>query len=197
MARAQINASLSAKASDSAAQPAAACNVWEHVDLFDDPPTADPPPLSVPLLAAPSGRHMENPDDTSAPPTKRRCSAAGRAGVAEPALAASPNPPANPPSSKPSPPPDADDEVMAAVFRRIRRRLDRLRRYNRAGRHREAREQAATILGAAAAAGCRRIAGRAARLVSVAGYLAAAAVDEVEVQLDAAEAIWRSSRCVI
>ena len=102
-----------------------------------------------------------------------------------------------PPSRLPAHAAEADDMRMAAVFRRVRRRLERLRRYNGAGRHREAREQAATILGVAAAVGCRRVAGRAARLLGSSGYLAAAAVDDLELQLDTAEAIWSSSRCVV
>ena len=60
--------------------------------------------------------------------------------------------------SKPAPLPtagDADDTHMAALFRRARRRLERLRRYNNAARFREARDQAAAVLGATAGGGCR------------------------------------------
>jgi hypothetical protein len=91
---------------------------------------------------------------------------------------------------------------MAAAFRRARRRLDRLRRLNRAGRFREARAQAAGILAAAAPAGCRRLAAGAARLQGGAGpappgYIPRAAVDEMERLIDSAEALWGSMRCVV
>ena len=43
------------------------------------------------------------------------------------------------------------EERAAALFRRLRRRLARTRRYNRAGRFREAREQAAAARARAAA----------------------------------------------
>jgi len=95
---------------------------------------------------------------------------------------------------------------MEAVFADLRRRLDRLRHFNMANRESAARREAAAILSAAAGAGCKRIASRAARLLlpstkanrEAAGrYLSAGALDEVEVQLDAAEALWRSCRVVV
>jgi hypothetical protein len=92
---------------------------------------------------------------------------------------------------------EREDAGMAAAFGRMRQRLARLRRHNRAGRFREARAQAGGVLAAAAAAGCRRVAGRAARLLGGGGYIGAWALDEVEAQVDAAEALWRSGRCVV
>mmetsp|Transcript_61071 Transcript_61071/g.164094 ORF Transcript_61071/g.164094 Transcript_61071/m.164094 type:complete len:247 (-) Transcript_61071:116-856(-) len=95
---------------------------------------------------------------------------------------------------------------IEAVFADLRRRLDRLRRLNMANRGSAARREAAAMLSAAAGAGCKRIASRAARLLlpstkanrEAAGrYLSAGALDEVEVQLDAAEALWRSCRVVV
>ncbi len=86
---------------------------------------------------------------------------------------------------------------MAAVFRRLRRRLERLRRYNHTARFRETRDQAAAILSAAAAAGCQRIAARAARALVRPGYLAAGTLDDLELHIDTAEAIWNSSRIVV
>ena len=86
---------------------------------------------------------------------------------------------------------------MAAVFRRVRRRLERLRRYNRGGRTREARAQASSILLEASGAGCRRLAARAAQLLESSGYFPAETVDSLEAQLDAAEAIWHSARCLV
>ena len=103
-------------------------------------------------------------------------------------------------TSKPPPLPtagDADDTRMAALFRRARRRLERLRRYNGAARFREARDLAAAVVGGAAGGGCRGLAAAAARLLDGSGYMPAAAVDEVEQQLDVAEAIWASGRCVV
>jgi hypothetical protein len=86
---------------------------------------------------------------------------------------------------------------MASLFRRLRRRLDRLRRYNRTARYREAREQAAAILGAAAAAGCQRIAGRAARVLGRTGYVTAGTLDDLELQIDTAEAMWSACRSLV
>jgi hypothetical protein len=92
---------------------------------------------------------------------------------------------------------DADAECMTALFRRLRRRFQRLRRYNHTARFREARDQAAAILSASAAAGCQRIAARAARALVRTGYLAARTLDDLELQIDTAEAIWNSSRIVV
>jgi hypothetical protein len=93
--------------------------------------------------------------------------------------------------------PDAKAVGMTNLFRRLRRRLDRLRRYNRTARYREVREQATAILGAAAAAGCQRIAGRAARVLGRTGYVTAATLDELEQQIDTAEAMWNSCRTLV
>jgi hypothetical protein len=203
VARAQLRTAQAAKPIAVASEPSEPLhngNVWEHVDLFDDPPTAD---VFVPPSAPPqTGRCADDADHPSAPRAKRaRLSAvdgdqsahpAATAATADDCGAAVPDPVQPPAQSA-----EQADRRMAAVFRRVRRRLERLRRYNGAARHREAREQAAAILGAAAAAGCRRIAGRAARLLGCAGYLPAAATQDLELQLDAAEAIWASSRCVV
>jgi hypothetical protein len=92
---------------------------------------------------------------------------------------------------------DTEGARMIRTFRRVRRRLERLRRYNRSGRAQDTRDQAAAIRAAAAAVGCRCIAAQAERLVAVGGYIATVSVDDLEAQVDAAEAIWHSSRCVI
>lgn len=174
IARTHLQAASSAQPSLAAA---ADTGEWEHVSLFD----ASDPPLDLPALPLATGRRADS-DLQSEPPAKRSCTAGGGSG--RPAAGAGRHS-------------DKEEALMGAVFRRVRRRMERLRRYNRAGRFREAREQAAAILGAAAPAGCRRLAAQAARLLSGSGYLPAAAVDELEVQLDAAEAIWASGRCVV
>ena len=89
------------------------------------------------------------------------------------------------------------DHVTAALFR-ARRHLGRLRLHNRAGRSRDARAQADRVCAAAAAAGCSLLAAAAARVAHLAAtgrYLPAAAVDEVELQLDVAEALWNWGLC--
>jgi hypothetical protein len=90
----------------------------------------------------------------------------------------------------PRSPAAADAERAAALFRRLRRRLARTRRYNRAGRFREAREQAAAVLAAAAAAGCGLVAEWAARMLGRAGYATSATLDDLELRIDTAEALW-------
>ncbi len=81
---------------------------------------------------------------------------------------------------------------MAAALSQMRRRLERLRQHNRAGRPGEARVQAAALLRAAAAAGCPRIAAAAARVAWGAGYVPAAAVEELEAWLDTADTLRRA-----
>jgi hypothetical protein len=178
IARAHLRAPAAHKPpAASNAVAAAVGGEWEHVDLFADAADAGTPPLAA-------GRRPD-PGPSPEPPAKRCCKAGASAGGGGLAAAG---------DARGC---DAEEALIGGVFRRVRRRLERLRRYNRAGRFREAREQAAAILGAAAPAGCRRLAAQAARLLTGSGYLPAAAVDEVEVQLDAAEAIWTSGRCVI
>ena len=148
---------------------------WEHVDLFSE--------CGVFLLEArrPLRSSYEPP-----PSAKRACACSSKITGPLPAtlLAA--------PARH-----DANDKRMAMVFRRVRRRLERLRRCNRAARFGEARRQVAAILHITAAAGCRRLATATARLLRGSGYLPSAVVDEVELLLDAAEAIWASGRCVV
>jgi hypothetical protein len=152
---------------------------WEHVDLFNDALPANPQQSAAvqPVPFAPDAF-----------------------------LAAQLSHPASPPAIAPSRASDqplstaradADAARMTALFRRLRRRLERLRRYNRTSRCREAREQVAAMLGAAAAGGCQRIASRAARLLGWTGYLTAATLDDLEQQIDTAEAVWNSCRCVV
>jgi hypothetical protein len=90
---------------------------------------------------------------------------------------------------------EADDR-MGAVFHRIHRHLECLRRYNRAGRYREAQEEVMAILAEATSAGCRRLAAQASRLAVVTGYLPEKVLSELEVHLDAAQALWKSGRYV-
>ena len=95
--------------------------------------------------------------------------------------------------------PISAEDVTAALVR-ARRRLERLRRFYHAGRHCDAVAQAKRVRAAADAAGCTQLAAaaaRAVRLTAARRYLPVAAVDEVELQLDAAAALWSSCRCVV
>ena len=93
---------------------------------------------------------------------------------------------------------DADDgSPILATFALMRHSLDRLRWHNCANRFREAREQAGGLRRAAAAAGCQRVAAVAGRVAAAEGYVPAVAVWELEAHLDAAEALWRSGRCLV
>ncbi len=134
---------------------------WEHVDLFHDPLAPDMQQTAAAAAAEP----VQSAQVTCSSP---------------PAIA----PPHKPELLASTTRADADAARMAALFRRLRRRLERLRRYNRTARFREAREQAAAILGTAAAGGCQRIASRAARLLGWTGYLTAATLDDLELQID-------------
>ena len=108
---------------------------WEHVDLFSE--------CGVFLLEA----HRPLPSSCEPPPSAkhaRACSSKMTGPLPATLLAA--------PARH-----DANDKRMAMVFRRVRRRLERLRRCNRAARFGEARRQVAAILHITAAAGCRRL----------------------------------------
>jgi hypothetical protein len=157
---------------------------WEHVDLFHEPfhPDTQPARAAVPAGAKPAPLARSPVLLSEADPAS-----------SSPAITQAHEPEQLAPATLA----DADAARMATLFLRLRRRLERLRRYNRTARHREAREQAAAILGAAAAGGCQRIAGRAARLLGWTGYLTAAVLDDLELQIDTAEAVWDSCRSVV
>ena len=93
---------------------------------------------------------------------------------------------------------DAVADAVTAAFPELRLRLDALRRHNRRNRPRAVRAEAEAAAATAGAAGLHRLAAAAGRAVAAAGqgrFLSAEAVDEMEMLLDAAEALWRSCRC--
>ena len=200
-ARAHIDAALP---TPSAAAVEVDCDIhardagdWEHVPLFDEPdpgqqqlagtaaalaPSPSPPaPASDQALTCNATQWAEKPVQAPIP-------ASSTTRTTDPAPANLKVRPSSPPGS------DADEARAAALFRRLRRRLARMRRYNRTARFREAREQAAAVLAAAAAAGCQGVAEWAARMLGRAGYVPAAALDDLELRIDTAEAAWAALR---
>ncbi len=163
---------------------------WEHVPLFDDLPitcqqlhaaTAE----AVPCPLAPASNHALTAQREQPLCLIPRCPSPAREMAIDPAAVC--------PDSAPGP----DEARAAALFRRLRRRLARIRRYNRTVRFREAREQAAAVLAAAAAAGCRRIAEWAALMLGRAGYMTAETLDDLELRIDTSEAVWRACRSFV
>ncbi len=199
-ARAHIDAALSARAAPKTAAVDFDCEArsrgpddWEHIPLFEHAPrfAEQPTPSSQPHIAAAAA---SSPAPESNQPLTHH--AAERAELSCLFSSADCATAIDPAAGRPSSPedPGAEEARAAALFRRLRRRLKRMRRYNRTARFRDAREQAAAILAAAAAAGCRGIAEWAARLLGRAGYVTAATLDDLELRIDTAGALWAACR---
>jgi hypothetical protein len=89
---------------------------------------------------------------------------------------------------------------MAAVFRRVRRRLERLSRHNHAGRLAQAAAAASQLAAAASSGGCTRLeaaAGVAGARAAAGEHVPADGIRELERQLAVCEALWRSSKWVV
>jgi hypothetical protein len=215
-ARAHIHAALSAPAAPwtvavEVDERTRGADDWEHVPLFDepagdsqgwgkDPPLwQDPPQHAEVAAAAATAQHAAASVAGPRPSATDPSHPTPTGGMAEPSRL--PTSPARvmdkhgpgsaamvrlDPTSKVT----VDARRASALFRRLRRRLARTRRYNRAGRFREAREQAAAVLAAAAAAGCGWVAEWAARMLGRAGYATSATLDDLELRIDTAEALW-------
>ena len=84
------------------------------------------------------------------------------------------------------------DSKMATFFQRLRVRMRQLRACNACGDVDAVREDAAAIAEAAADCCCRGLALRAARVAGTRGYVTSWEMDELELQLDTAEAMWLS-----
>lgn len=94
----------------------------------------------------------------------------------------------------------ARDAHMAALFDHLRRALHRLRRDNDRGRAAGVRRHALAMRRAAAMGGCLRVVERAERVAEVAeaeGHVMRETLDDLELEADAAEALWRTAGWVV
>ena len=92
--------------------------------------------------------------------------------------------------------PADDDSGMVETFQQLRHHLDAVRWHNRRGSPGAARAEAAAAAAGAAAAGLPRVAAAAERIAAAGGcYLQADVVEQLEILIDSAEALWGSSRC--
>ena len=91
----------------------------------------------------------------------------------------------------------ARDAHMAALFEYLHSALARLRSHNGRGQAAAVRRAALGVRQAAAVAGCLRLVAQAERVAGTAeaeGHVMREALDELELQMDAAEALWRAGR---
>jgi len=101
-----------------------------------------------------------------------------------------------PPLDPPAPPHDKGGptvtvaDKMGAVFGQLRARVLQLRQHNCGGRVEAVRAEAAAIAATAADCCCRGLAAHAARAAEATGYVPRSVLDELEQQLDTAEAMW-------
>ncbi len=94
----------------------------------------------------------------------------------------------------------AGDVYMAALFEHLHRTLAQLRSHNDRGRAAMVRRLALDMRQAAAVAGCLRVVVRAERVAGTAeaeGYVMREALDDLELEIDAAEALWRAAGWVM
>jgi hypothetical protein len=92
------------------------------------------------------------------------------------------------------------DAYMATLFEHLRHTLHRLRSFNDQGRAAAVRWHALSMRQAAAVAGCLRLGVRAERVASAAeveGHVMREALDDLELEMDAAEALWRAAGWVV
>ena len=91
-----------------------------------------------------------------------------------------------------------DDAVMAEAFPRLRRRLELVRLHNRHCAFGAVRAEATATAGDAAAVGLMRLAAGAAAAGESAArgeFLRSEAVEQLDILLDSAEALWSTGRC--
>ncbi len=92
--------------------------------------------------------------------------------------------------------PADDDSGMVEAFQQLRHHLDAVRWHNRRGSPGAARAEAAAAAAGAAAAGLPRVAAAAERIAAAGGcYMRADVVEQLEILIDSAEALWGSSQC--
>jgi hypothetical protein len=94
----------------------------------------------------------------------------------------------------------ARDTYMAGLFEHLHRVLVQLRNHNDKGQAAVVRRLALAMRQSAAAAGCLRLAVRAERVSSTAkveGHVMREALDDLELETDVAEALWRASGWVV
>ncbi len=93
---------------------------------------------------------------------------------------------------------DSDDARMARLFAALRRQLDLFQRHNHHGQFGAACGAAAAAAGEAAASGLLRLAAAAKEAAAKAGrgeFLRSDAVEQLDILLDSAEALWSTGRC--
>jgi hypothetical protein len=99
-------------------------------------------------------------------------------------------------AAKPADDDARSESAMLDVFPQLRHHLESVRWYNRRGSPDEARAEAAAAAAGAAAAGLPRVAAAAERIAAAkGGFLPAEVVEQLEILIDSAEALWGSSQC--